>query len=359
MQPNKFNSSDLEEIKDLGKGSFAFARLFHNKKSKQYVVGKIFSFSGTQENMKKQLIEARKEAEILSKIKHKNIIRTLGTSESKNRSFTIYLEYARCGDLETLLHGGENIPLPWDIRARLFTDLASALKYLHCNHLERSLQHGDLKPQNILLGDQLTVKLADFGAETFARLTGATSRNNPTERNTQHTILYTAPEYLNNPNMQKTCSMDVYSYGMIGYEIITRKVVYSGNQVPHDTLIDLIKTKGQKPDLSCIDEVANNLEKNSSDSAILHELNEIVSQCWQTKAADRPKISDVKQRLKKLATKEQIYSKKTNSKVEQLISSRKLNPPLPNCQKSNMSVRKWAALFIAITAIVLAIIFTI
>ena len=159
--------------------------------------------------------------------------------------------------------------------------------------------------------------------------------------------------------MQKTCSMDVYSYGMIGYEIITRKVVYSGNQVPHDALIDLIKTKGQKPDPSCIDEVANNLEKNSSDSTVLDELNKIVNQCWQTKAEDRPKISDVEKRLNELATKQQIYSKKTNSKIEQLISRRKLNTPLPKCQKSKTSVRKWAALLVAITAIVLAIIYDI
>ena len=359
MQLKKFNPSSLKKIRNLGTGSYGHVRLFYYKEREQHVVGKVFLFHGDQESIQKLCADAKREAKILSRLKHENIVRVLGTLEQHDFSVTIVLEYAPCGNLENFLLNNIEIPLHWDIRARFFFELASALNYLHYGNPRISFQHGDLKSQNILLGDLLQIKLADFGATAASKRPGATSSSITADSNSQHTILYTAPEYLNNPNMQKTCSMDVYSYGMIGYEIITRKEVYSGPNKHSDLIKDWI-LRGEKPDLSCIDEVANNLEKNSSDSAILHELNKIVSQCWHTKAADRPKISDVKKRLSKLATKERIYSKKTNSKVEQLISSRKLNTQLPKCQKSKKFVRRWAALLlVAITAIVLAIIYDI
>ena len=353
----KYNASSFEEIKEIGDGNFAVARLFYHKQLKQYVVGKSFKVVGYEKGKRRQFLDAEREAKILCRMNHKNIVSVLGTFESKDIGFTIVLEYASCGDLETLLMNDTNIPLPWSIRARVFTELARALDYLHNKHnhdRKRSFQHGDLKPQNVLLGDQLTVKLADFGAATFANVTSATSLSITDSTNTQHTQYYTAPEYLENPNMHKTCSMDVYSYGMVGYEIITRKQVFSGCLVKQDLLIDLISTRGQKPDQSYIDEEANTLKRNSRDFVIFHELENIVYQCWETKAEDRPKISVVKKRLNDLVHNEQIFGMKTNLQVESLIARRKLNTSLSECQipttkKLNTCAVQWLALCIAVT----------
>ena len=158
--------------------------------------------------------------------------------------------------------------------------------------------------------------------------------------------------------------MDVYSYAMIGYEIITRKKVFSGSEAPLGLLIDMIES-GQKPDQRHIDEIAHTLVMNSSDSVIFYKLKDIVYQCWQTKAEDRPKISVVKKRLDKLAKNKQIYDKMTNFQVESLIDSRKLKSPSPICHmkrsskilptiKSNkQAIVLRLALFIAIAAIIL------
>ena len=186
----------------------------------------------------------------------------------------------------------------------------------------------------------MTVKLADFGAATFANVTSATSLSITDSTNTQHTQYYTAPEYLENPNMHKTYSMGVYSYGMVGYEIITRKQVFSLRSVKQDVIINLISTRGQKPDQSCIDGDANTLERNSRNFVIFHELENVVYQCWQTKAEDRPKISVVKKRLNILnilANNEKIYNKKTNLQVESLIARRELTTSL---SKSPMLAEK-------------------
>ena len=84
--------------------------------------------------------------------------------------------------------------------------------------------------------------MAVFGATSIIKVTGATSQTIEIIGNSQHTPLYTALEYLSNLNKKRCCSMDVYSYGMVGYEIIARKSVFSGNQVSNNALIYMIKT---------------------------------------------------------------------------------------------------------------------
>ena len=245
-------------------------------------------------------------------------------------------------------------------------ELASALDYLHNQHPKRSNHHGDLKPQNILLGDPLTKKLSDFGATSISKRPGATSLSITADDNAQHTPRYTAPEYLKNPNQQKTSTMDVYSYGMIGYEIITRKEVYSGTNAHSDRIEDWI-LRGEKPDLSCIDEVTNTLKKKHSDLVIFDELKDTVYQCRQTKAEDRPNISVLEKRLNKLAQNERIYDRETDSQVSYLISHRNLKSLLPVCRKkqsrktsaatkkSKKRVIVQPALFISIAVIILTL----
>ena len=102
-----------------------------------------------------------------------------------------------------------DVDISWNLRSRFFVQLADALKYLHCHDSSRVYIHGDVKPQNILLSKNLTVKLADFGAAIIERVTG-TNISMCEEQNFQHTPLYTAPEYLKHPTMNKTTAMDVY-----------------------------------------------------------------------------------------------------------------------------------------------------
>ena len=334
-----YHSSNFEIVDGsmLGSGNYANVRKLFLKKSKQYVVGKFFLASGSQQTVEKIFKTAEKEAQILAKIKHKNIIQIMGISTVDENQFVIILELAPCGDLERLLHEDNDIPLLWKIRLRFFTELANALDYLHNHDVKKSYIHGDLKPQNILLGHKLEIKVADFGAASIAKITGLTSLTSDTT-NTQHTPFYTAPEYLSDPAKDRCSSMDVYSYGMIGYEIITRHVVYSGNSVAYDTLVCLIKTVGQKPDESYLETDA--LMEANSDLEIYAELVNTVRQCWQFASKDRPKISNVKTKLNGLAMLNEIYDKKTDENAKSLIVKRKLNLE-QNESKISATTQKW------------------
>ena len=328
----KFVSNSLKWIETLGEGNYGTVNLFYHKQSEKYLVGKIFSASGNQETISKEIAEAQKEVDILARINHENIIRVFGTT-NWNGSFGIILEYACCKDLESLLMNNvDKHPISWQLRARFFSQLADALNYLHYQHdKKRSYIHGDLKPQNVLLGHMLNIKLADFGATTITKLTGATKGTIDKYQSTQHTPPYTAPEYLKNLDQGRCCSMDVYSYGMVGYEILTRKAIFSGSNVNYDLLMHMIKTEGQKPNTTLIDEIARYMEKGSFEATIFQELKEIVFHCWETKPEDRPKISQVKERVDQLVQTQKIHDEATDQEAMSLV--KKLTSDRPSSEK--------------------------
>ena len=331
-QLNKYNRSNLDEIERLGSGSFGSVKLFYDQESEERIVGKLFVSTGEQNHIDNDLANAEREAKLLAQFSHINIIKVLGALQWDDYSFMIIMEYAPCKDLEHVLMSDKDIDLPWKLRARFFTELANALDYLHNHDPKKAYIHGDLKPQNVLLGDAFKIKLGDFGAATIARLTGTTIRTTISgDTNNQHTPLYSAPEYLNKPTMEKKCNMDVYSYAMVGYEILTRQVIYSGGGVPGDLLLSLIMQTGLKPNEKSLDDVANDIKENSGDLAVLHKLRMLVEQCWQFDPKDRPKIFDVKKNLDQLSRTENIYGDETDNAVKlfiekiQLQSERHLN----------------------------------
>ena len=328
-----FNDLLLKEV--LGQGGYGKVHLCNVKESNQLYAIKLFRVFGDRKKMKKQLMDAKNETNILAQLEHKNIVRIVGITQKKDE-FGIILEYVPSGNLESFLHNHLEDPISWKIRLKFFTELAHAIDYLHNYESKQKYVHGDLKPQNVLLGNKLTVKVADFGATSIALTTGAHSSSSSGDYNIQYTLRYTAPEFLRNFSKRRR-SMDVYSYGMIGYEILTRKLVYSGAEKNlYFKLINEIKNV-QKLNTIHIDKVLDSLKSNSSESVIFRRLNEIVYECWEFKAFDRPKISEVKERLDKLAHDEQIYDEATDDKAESLIKRRNLNSGNPSTEQPKLT----------------------
>ena len=128
--------------------------------------------------------------------------------------------------------------------------------------------------------------------------------------------------------------MDIYSFGMIGYEILTRNAVYSGASVSHEVVLNKIMFRGQKPDVTLMNEVENSLRvKTINDFEIFRELDEIVKQSWETEPEDRPKIRDVKKRLEDLAQSKKIFEKATDKAAKEVIKRKKLLPALTHVKE--------------------------
>ncbi|OIT22045.1 g-type lectin s-receptor-like serinethreonine-protein kinase [Nicotiana attenuata] len=164
------------------------------------------------------------EIAIIGRIHHVNLVSLKGFCAHRGERFLVY-EYMKRGSLDRTLFG--NGPaLDWHTRYEIALGTARGLAYLHggCEH---KIIHCDVKPENILLHDNLQVKISDFGLSKL--LNPEQSSWFTTMRGTRG---YLAPEWLTSSAI--TEKSDVYSYGMLLLEIIQGKK-NSSIQPPSDT----------------------------------------------------------------------------------------------------------------------------
>nr|XP_020175019.1 probable LRR receptor-like serine/threonine-protein kinase At3g47570 [Aegilops tauschii subsp. strangulata] len=118
------------------------------------------------------------ECEVLRSTRHRNIMRPVtlcSTLDSQNHEFkALIFEFMVNGSLERWLHSEQHNGIPDKVlsfgqRICIAVDVASALDYVH-NELTPPLIHCDLKPNNVLLYDDMTARLSDFGSAKFLSL---------------------------------------------------------------------------------------------------------------------------------------------------------------------------------------------
>ncbi|KAL2515028.1 putative LRR receptor-like serine/threonine-protein kinase [Forsythia ovata] len=153
------------------------------------------------------------ESQVLSTIRHRNLIRIIGCC-SNTEFKALILEYMPNGSLEKWLYS-HNYFLDMLKRLNIAIDVASALEYLHHGHTFH-IVHCDLKPSNVLLDEDMVAHVSDFG---IAKLFDEGESTAQTK--TLATIGYMAPEY-GTEGIVST-SGDVYSYGVMLLEMYTRK----------------------------------------------------------------------------------------------------------------------------------------
>ena len=321
-----FKTSDFLTSSDktdfLGNGSYASVRRCFHKELENVVV-KCVALTGSDETISSTKSNIEKEAQVLLRLEHKNIIQFHGVT-CWNSCYGLVMEEATGHNLEDLfIHKTEIKNIPWLLRRRIFHDIAAGLDYLHNNFLGRSYIHGDLKLQNILLNEYLIAKIADFGAVSIAMASGAFSASLEIEQSKQFTVLYSPPELLKDPSLKRTCEMDVYSFGMIGYEIINRQRIFQGpSRTSIQMIAFLIESKGQKPDEKSFDETEKSLNY-EIDLQVFQCLKNIVINCWKTNAKDRPTMKQVKNELKKFNDEEEFETEHLK-KIRQSFSAKRI-----------------------------------
>ncbi|KAM5555447.1 L-type lectin-domain containing receptor kinase IX.1-like [Rosa sericea] len=156
------------------------------------------------------------EVRIISRLIHRNLVRFIGWCHEQGECLLVYA-YMPNTSLDTHLFGNRTT-LQWDNRYKIALGLTSALHYIH-EDAEQCVLHRDIKPANVLLDDDFSTKLGDFG---IAKLVDPRLRSNTTKL--VGTFGYMAPEYATEGRASK--ESDMYSFGVVALEIACGRKTY-------------------------------------------------------------------------------------------------------------------------------------
>jgi len=164
------------------------------------------------------LDEFKSEASIMANLRHPRIIGFYGISVDTPGRYSIVMDYMAGGSLYNLLHNQQ--PLIWGSRYRIALDVTGGLAHLH----SKDILHRDLKSLNVLLDSQLRARLTDFGLSRIKTETASTTATASSQ--SVGTLPWMAPELFKR-RAKYTKNADMYSYGMVLWELASRKVPFS------------------------------------------------------------------------------------------------------------------------------------
>src|SRR5262249_19165043 len=185
----------------------------------------------------------RNERQILAALDHANIGRLLGGGTNRDGSPYFVMEYI---EGQPLYQYADAQRLNINERLRLFIQICEAVQYAH----DKLVIHRDIKPTNILVSDSAVPKLLDFG---IAKLLNPELVSETTPETTAGvrlmTIEYASPEQVQ--ALPVTFATDVYSLGVILYELLTGRSPYQfRNLMPHEVARAIVEDEPEAPSIA-------------------------------------------------------------------------------------------------------------
>mmetsp|Transcript_4789 Transcript_4789/g.6690 ORF Transcript_4789/g.6690 Transcript_4789/m.6690 type:complete len:664 (+) Transcript_4789:78-2069(+) len=261
--PPEIDRSEIiyDEQRDfLGQGSFG--KVYRGICRGKRVAVKVPS---KQNLSQKELDEFRMEMKIMKKLSHPNIILFMGSCTASGQiQIVTEIMYT---DMDRLLKSQR--PLTIYQRLKLAKDAALGMNWLHGI---LNIIHRDLKPANLLVDENLTtVKITDFGFSQLKPSVGFIESKGVA----RGTPLWMAPEILMGQAFNEKC--DVYSFGIILWQFITRKDPYE-NHTDFKTFRRSVCKYGERPDIP---------------GDTLPSLKSLIERCWQHDFNERPSFKDI------------------------------------------------------------------
>lgn len=193
-------------IQYLGCGSSCAVFLVEDENTSELFSAKIMARLDIEQRNMENIIQ--NEVRVLQAISHPNIIKIQEFFSMKNEIeeeyYAMIMEYCANGDL--LSYATSHGFTDESEKKKIITGFLSAVKYLHQN----GIAHGDIKSENILLDDNYTPKLCDFGFCRTNRIAGNDSKNG--------TLYYAAPELFSKGEFD-TFKTDIYAIGITLYSL--------------------------------------------------------------------------------------------------------------------------------------------
>ncbi|KAL8510893.1 hypothetical protein ACS0TY_017638 [Phlomoides rotata] len=233
------------------------------------------------------------ECQILRNIRHRNLVKVI-TSCSNLDFKALVMEHMSNGNLEKCLYSGDCF-LNIFQRLGIMIDVASAIEYLHEGYTS-PVVHCDLKPNNILLDEDMVAHVGDFG---IAKL--LTQEQRMLQTRTLGTIGYIAPEY-GSEGLVSTM-VDVYSYGILLMEVFTKRrptdEMFSGEL----TMRRWVSESFPNSVMQIVDRELLNVDGRRSitrHESCLTSIIGLALECTTDLSEERPNIKDVAARMNKI-----------------------------------------------------------
>ena len=213
----------VEDI--IGRGGMAIVYRAFDLKSRQTVALKVLREE--YEEDAEYLERFKREAEVCRKLNHPNVVNMIDSGKVGGISY-IALEYVDGKTLKELIHEAGRMEQEEAVRYAL--QILSALGHAH----QRGIIHRDVKPQNVLVTRNGQAKITDFGIAGMAETKTLTS-----EGNVIGSVHYFSPEQAK--GMRATAASDLYSAGIILYEMLCGHVPFEGETAVSVAMMHLME----------------------------------------------------------------------------------------------------------------------
>lgn len=240
---------DPSEISMMDKvGSGCTAEVYRAMLGGRIVAVKQIDWNKSRLGAKEQIAFDR-EVEIMPKVSHPNLVAFVGVA-SLGRPLRIITEFCEGGCCFELLHNSDHIELEWPQQLKMCLDVAQAMDYLH--KFNPQIIHRDLKSLNLLLStlvkgskDIPLVKVSDFGLSRMKEQAPNSDWGKMTIA--AGTCHWMAPEVVIGSTYDE--KVDVYSYGMILFEIVCREIPFEEEEPAN---VVNLAVRGDRPDLEAV-----------------------------------------------------------------------------------------------------------
>ncbi|CAM0878159.1 unnamed protein product [Alopecurus aequalis] len=271
-------NEDLEELRELGSGTFG--TVYHGKwRGTDVAIKRIKKscFTGRSSEQERLAQEFWREAEILSRLHHPNVVAFYGVvKDGPGGTLATLTEFMVNGSLRHVLQRKDKCP---DLRKRLIIamDAAFGMEYLH----SKNIVHFDLKCDNLLVNlrdhSRPICKVGDFGLSKI-------KRNTLVSGGVRGTLPWMAPELLNGSSSKVSEKVDVFSFGIVMWEILTGEEPYAN--MHYGAIIGGIVNNTLRPP------VPANCDP---------EWRRLMEQCWSPDPSQRPAFTEIAGRLRSMS----------------------------------------------------------
>ncbi|KAI3801125.1 hypothetical protein L1987_29228 [Smallanthus sonchifolius] len=268
-------NAELEELKELGSGTYG--TVYHGRWHGSDVVKRIKKscFAGRSSEEERLTNDFWREARILSNLHHPNVLAFYGVvPDAAGGTLATVTEFMTNGSLRNVLIKKDR---SLDRRRKLLIamDAAFGMEYLH----SKNVVHFDLKCDNLLVNmrdpQRPVCKVGDFGLSRI-------KKNTLVSGGVKGTLPWMAPELLNGSTTRVSEKIDVFSFGITMWEILTGGIV-------KDTLRPLIPDRCEP------------------------EWKKLMEQCWSTDPTSRPSFTEITNRLRTMSKTLQANGPKKGS----------------------------------------------